>query len=227
MATCGAGVSPAFLRRRDACVSAQAGRLDFCAGGTPAPQAAGLFTSQFVTDVQIYVRLDAIATRSVSQRDHWAAILVRDGRSGLVPSLTLRVYDDSGRARTDEQRPWKRLTLSRRRVGGVQSRVRQTRPTQKTSWNRQWSLIETHRRRGACGKCAGKRRSRRTADPETAPSWTPSHQFAALRSGQGGNLRRSQVDRAAICVGPKAPSRRLPAPDAASTVTLAKGASGP
>ncbi len=40
--------------------------------------------------------------------------------------------------------------------------------------------LETHRRGGACGKLARKRRSRRTADPETAPSWTPSLQFAPL-----------------------------------------------
>ena len=52
-------------------------------------------------------------------------------------------------------------------------------------------------------------------------------QFTPVESGQGGNLRHSRVDRASICVGPKAPSSRSPAQDGASTVTLAKRASGP
>ena len=60
--------------------------------------------------------------------------------------------------------------------------------------------LETHRRGGDCPKLARKRRSRRTGDPETAPSWTPSLWFAPLQSGQGVNLRRWRVHRAAICV---------------------------
>ena len=60
------------------------------------------------------------------------------------------------------------------------------------------SRSETHRRGGACGKLAGKRRSRRTGDPETAPSWTPSLQFA-----------RGKADTAAIFVAAEWPGRQF------------------
>ncbi len=63
--------------------------------------------------------------------------------------------------------------------------------------------LETHRGGGACAKLARKRRTRRTGDPENAPSWTPSLQFAPRESGQGANWRRCKVDRASICATAK------------------------
>ena len=90
-------------------------------------------------------------------------------------------------------------------------------------------------RGGACVKFATKRRSRRTGDPETAPfsdavasvcapPEPTLRQFTPLKRGQGGNSRRSRANRVAICVAPKASSRRLPARLPSSMVSLAKRA---
>ncbi len=62
---------------------------------------------------------------------------------------------------------------------------------------------------GACAKLAGKRRSRRTGDPEIAPSWTPSLRFALLEGGHRGNLRCCRVARAAICAAVERPGRQF------------------
>ena len=62
---------------------------------------------------------------------------------------------------------------------------------------------------GACAKLAGKRRFRRTGDPETAPSWTPSLRFAPREGGHRGNLRCGRAARAAICVAREWPGRQF------------------
>jgi hypothetical protein len=85
---------------------------------------------------------------------------------------------------------------------------------------RQQTSLQTQRRPGNRA-CLDAIASESAAERRTA------RQFVSLRSGQGSNLRRCKVDRASICVGPKAPSRRLPPGNAASTVILAKRASGP
>jgi hypothetical protein len=104
-----------------------------------------------------------------------------------------------GRKRRGFQSPWSTRAIVLRETSPETHRrgqsLRQIR--RKTS-------LQTHRRRRTCASldaiasfCAAGRRTRR--------------QFTPLQDGQGLNLRRSRVDRAAICVEPESPSRRLPA----------------
>jgi hypothetical protein len=85
---------------------------------------------------------------------------------------------------------------------------------------RRKTSLQTHRRPGNRAPVDA------IASVCAAGRWT-GRQSASLRGGQGGNLRRCKVGRAPICVGPKAPSGGLPARIGASTVILAKRASGP
>jgi hypothetical protein len=88
-------------------------------------------------------------------------------------------------------------------VGGGRSPARQAGPTKRKVIQKRIAGG------GACVRFARKRRSRRTGDPETAPVWTPSVQFAPLEGTHGGNLRRSRVDRAPICIAAKGTGRQF------------------